>query len=339
MSSLRSNTPDPDDPSESTLDGQDGHRQGPLMALGSLDDDDPNILLAIQLSLQDSAMAGGTSHEFLANEASLGAIGTSLPSRLEQSAPSVEVLPRASLSSSELLELGDNLARLGNINITSQYSAGVSTTVVSQHCESHHRSYGGSVPIPVAPGGSNSSTGLFSSSSDTIDSTTCGSHDPSSSSAAAANANLLGNIMAWFHDMNPQGITLVPSTSTDTDTDLDALHPAGGGCPQDDEKTGVFVLPENTKPQEGLADVGFCPQRPGDLEEKESAVTERPTQLDLVGLDAMTLPYMAALDTSGDHVERGGAKVCHVDTPRCDSVSDQLPSSSSSEWEEQVHLV
>ncbi|XP_071781582.1 ankyrin repeat and IBR domain-containing protein 1 [Centroberyx gerrardi] len=334
MSSLRSNTPDPDDPSESTLDGQDGHRQGPLMALGSLDDDDPNILLAIQLSLQDSAMAGGgTSHEFLANEASLGAIGTSLPSRLEQSAPSVEVLPRASLSSSELLELGDNLARLGNINITSQYS------VTSQHCETHHRSYGGSVPIPVAPGGSNSSTGLFSSSSDTIDSTTCGSHDPSSSSAAAANANLLGNIMAWFHDMNPQGITLVPSTSTDTDTDLDALHPAGGGCPQDDEKTGVFVLPENTKPQEGLADVGFCPQRPGDLEEKESAVTERPTQLDLVGLDAMTLPYMAALDTSGDHVERGGAKVCHVDTPRCNSVSDQLPSSSSSEWEEQVHLV
>uniref|UniRef100_A0A668AEN9 Ankyrin repeat and IBR domain-containing protein 1 n=1 Tax=Myripristis murdjan TaxID=586833 RepID=A0A668AEN9_9TELE len=293
MSSLRSNTPDPDDPSDSTLGITGGHRQGPLtvsalsvsylqtkassnfflfQGLGSLDDDDPNILLAIQLSLQDSGMAGGNAnHEFIANEASLGAIGTSLPSRLEQSAPSVEVLHRASLSSSELLDLGDSLARLGNINITSQYSAvTVTTSVTTQHSESHHRIY---------------------------DSTTCGSHDQSSSSAAAANANLLGNIMAWFHDMNPQGITLVPSTSTSTD--VDTLHTTGGGS-----------------------------------EEKEPAVTERPTHLDLVGLD-----YMATVDTSGSHVEREGAKVCHIDTPRCDSVSDQLPSTSSSEWEEQVHLV
>uniref|UniRef100_A0A4W6EIJ6 Ankyrin repeat and IBR domain-containing protein 1 n=1 Tax=Lates calcarifer TaxID=8187 RepID=A0A4W6EIJ6_LATCA len=269
--------------------------------LGSLDDDDPNILLAIQLSLQDSGMTGsGSSQEVLANEASLGAIGTSLPSRLEQNAPGVEVLPRASLSSSELLELGDNLARLGNINTSSH----------------------------------NSSTGLFSSSSDTGDSTTCGSHDPSSSSGLAANANLLGNIMAWFHDMNPQGITLVPSTSSDTDSNLGALHAGGGGCLPDDEKAGVVVLP-----QEVMADVGFCSQRLNDKEEKECAIAERPTQLDLVGLDTMPLPYMAALDPSGDHAERGGSKVCHVDTPRCDSVSDQLPSTSSSEWEEQVHLV
>ncbi|GLD67472.1 ankyrin repeat and IBR domain-containing protein 1 [Lates japonicus] len=337
MSSLRSSTPDPDDPSDSTLDTQDvggGRRQGPLMGLGSLDDDDPNILLAIQLSLQDSGMTGsGSSQEVLANEASLGAIGTSLPSRLEQSAPGVEVLPRASLSSSELLELGDNLARLGNINISSQYSAATVHTSV-QHCDSRHRAYGASVPIPVGPGGSNSSTGLFSSSSDTGDSTTCGSHDPSSSSGLAANANLLGNIMAWFHDMNPQGITLVPSTSSDTDSNLGALHAGGGGCVQDDEKAGVVVLP-----QEVMADVGFCSQRLSDKEEKECAIAERPTQLDLVGLDTMPLPYMAALDPSGDHAERGGSKVCHVDTPRCDSVSDQLPSTSSSEWEEQVHLV
>uniref|UniRef100_A0A668ASU5 Ankyrin repeat and IBR domain-containing protein 1 n=1 Tax=Myripristis murdjan TaxID=586833 RepID=A0A668ASU5_9TELE len=258
MSSLRSNTPDPDDPSDSTLG-----ITGPLTGLGSLDDDDPNILLAIQLSLQDSGMAGGNAnHEFIANEASLGAIGTSLPSRLEQSAPSVEVLHRASLSSSELLDLGDSLARLGNINITSH--------------ESHHRIYGGA----------------------------------SSSSAAAANANLLGNIMAWFHDMNPQGITLVPSTSTSTD--VDTLHTTGGGCTQEEEKA----------------------VRLSEAEEKEPAVTERPTHLDLVGLD-----YMATVDTSGSHVEREGAKVCHIDTPRCDSVSDQLPSTSSSEWEEQVHLV
>lgn len=293
-----------------------------------MDDDDPNILLAIQLSLQDSGMVGsGSSHDILANEASLGAIGTSLPSRLEQSAPGVEVLTRASLSSSELLELGDNLARLGNINISSQYST---ATASVQHCDSHHRAYRASVPIPVAPGGSNSSTGLFSSSSDTIDSTTCGSHDPSSSSALAANANLLGNIMAWFHDMNPQGITLVPPTSPDTDSNLDKLLADGGGCLQDDEKGGD-ALPGNRKPQEVMADVGFCSQRLSDMEEKECAVAERPTQLDLVGLDTMSLPYMATLDTSGDHAERGGSKVCRVDTPQCNSISDQLPSTSSSE--------
>lgn len=301
-----------------------------LQGLGSLDDDDPNILLAIQLSLQDSGMAGsGSSHDVLTNETSFGAIGTSLPSRLEQSSPNVEILHRASLSSSELLELGDNLSRLGNINISSQYSAVTSVTTSVQH----HKA---SEPILMAPGGSNSSTGLFSSSSDTIDSTTCGSHDPSSSSALAANANLLGNIMAWFHDMNPQGITLVPSTSSDTDSDFGALHAGGGSCLQDDEK-GAVVQSENRKPQEVMAHVGFCSQ--SDTEEKECAVPDRPTQLDLVGLDTVALPYMANLDTSRDHVERGKSKVCHVDTPRCDSISDQLPSTSSSEWEDQVHLV
>ncbi|XP_034408999.1 ankyrin repeat and IBR domain-containing protein 1-like [Cyclopterus lumpus] len=339
MSSLRSNTPDPDDSSDSILDGQDvgGGRRRHLMGLGSLDDDDPNILLAIQLSLQDSAMAEiWSNHDVLANEASLGAIGNSLPSRLEQSAPGVEGLSRASLSSSELLELGDNLARLGNINISSQYAAGVSASV--QHCNSHHRAYGASAPIPVAPGGSDSSTGLFSSSSDTLDSTTCGSHDPSTSSAMAANDNLLGNIMAWFHDMNPQGITLVPSTSSDTESNLGALHAGGGGCLEDDGKGGG-VLPESSKPQEAEAEAGFSSRRLSDVAEKEGAVAQRPTQLDLVGPDAEPLPYVAALDPSGDHAERGCSKVRRVDTPQFDSGSDTLPSSSSSEWEDQVHLV
>lgn len=311
------------------------------MGLGSLDDDDPNILLAIQLSLQESGMLGtGPNHDVFSQEASLGAIGTSLPSRLEQSAPGVEVLSRASLSSSELLELGDNLARLGNIS--SQYSAlpDIHTTV--QHCDSPHRAHRASAPIPMAPGGSNSSTGLFSSSSDTLDSTTCGSQDPSSSSNLAANANLLGNIMAWFHDMNPQGITLVPPSSSDTDSDLGTLHAGRGGesCLQlqDDEKAEV-VLPESRKPQEVMSEAVTCSQRVGVVEEKESVVTERPTQLDLVGLDTIPVPYMASLEPSGDCTEGRGPKVCHVDTPQCDSVSDQLASTSSSDWEEQIHLV
>ncbi|KAM4580905.1 ankyrin repeat and IBR domain-containing protein 1-like isoform 1-T2 [Odontesthes bonariensis] len=326
MSSIRSNTPDPEDLSDSTLDTLDigdGHRHGPLMGLGSLDEDDPNILLAIQLSLQDSGMAGSVSnHDVLANEASLGAIGTSLPSRLEQSALGVEVLPRASLSSSELLEMGENLARLGNIS--SQYSAATGVSISVQDCDSHRRPR-------------NSSTGLFSSSTDTTDSTTCGSQDPSSSSALASNANLLGNIMAWFHDMNPQGITLVPSTSSDTDSNKDPPLAGGVECLEDDEKGRVVVLPDSRKPGELMAEVAFCSQSA--MEEKESAVADRPNRLDLGGLDTMALPYMAAHDPSGEYGEHADSKACQTDSPQCDSMSDQLPSTSSSEWEDQVHLV
>lgn len=136
--------------------------------------------------------------------------------------------------------------------------------------------------------------------------------------------------------MNPQGITLVPPTSCDSDSVPGSLHRGEG---EDDDNVGVVVFPENRKPQEVMADVGFCSQRLSEMEEKECTVAERPTQLDLVGLDTMPLPYMGAHDASGGHAERRGSKVCHVDTPRCDSVSDQLPSTSSSEWEDQVHLV
>ncbi|KAL4844840.1 hypothetical protein H8958_020751 [Nasalis larvatus] len=87
--------------------------QDSLQALSSLDEDDPNILLAIQLSLQESGLAlDEETRDFLSNEASLGAIGTSLPSRLD-SVPRNTESPRAALSSSELLELGDSLMRLG----------------------------------------------------------------------------------------------------------------------------------------------------------------------------------------------------------------------------------
>lgn len=285
--------------------------------MGSLDDDDPNILLAIQLSLQDSGLAGsGSNSDGIAGEASLGAIGTSLPSRLDQGPSVVDVLHRASLSSSELLELGDSLARLGAVNACSQYSAAASVATSAQHWT--HKA---SAPIPVAPGGSTSSTGIFSSSSDTIDS----ADQHSASAAAGANANLLGNIMAWFHDMNPQGVTLVPSASSDTDSDLVGLDGGGDGGKSHPAMTDHSQF--------------HCPVQPA-AEEKERPAPDRPTQLDLAGLEGVARPYVAALEGGSDGGERAkAAKVCHVDTPGCDSVSDQLPSTSSSEWEDQVHLV
>uniref|UniRef100_A0A3B3C821 Ankyrin repeat and IBR domain-containing protein 1 n=1 Tax=Oryzias melastigma TaxID=30732 RepID=A0A3B3C821_ORYME len=253
--------------------------------LGSLDEDDPNILLAIQLSLQDSGMAvSGSNHDILTSEMSLGAIGSSLPSRLEQTPPDVGVPPRASRSSSELLELEDKLVRVSN----------------------------------------NSTPRLFPSSTDTADSRSI--HGPPSSSTLATNANLLGNIMAWFHDINPQGITLVPPVSCDADYNVSS---------HEDVNASTVALHEYRRPEETPADVAFSSQRLCGAEE-ERAVAERPTQLDLVGLGAMPT---GALDTNAEHAESSRSKSCHVDTPLRDSVSEQLPSSSSSEWEEQVHLV
>lgn len=141
--------------------------------------------------------------------------------------------------------------------------------------------------------------------------------------------------MAWFHDMNPQGITLIPPTNPNV------VPPPEGreGCSQDNEKGGFIVFPDDRKPQEAMADAGFCTQRSSNTEEKESAIAERPTQLDLVGLDTMQLPYTVAPDRSGEHGECASSKGCHVDSPRSDYASDQLPSTSSSEWEDHMHLV
>lgn len=150
-----------------------------------MDEDDPNILLAIQLSLQESGLAiDEETRDFLNNEASLGAIGTSLPTRLDSAPISIDN-PRGALSSSELLELGDSLMRLGAGN--DPFSA---DRLHSHPC-------------------SDTRSRLYSTSSDADSS----SQDPNT------NENLLGNIMAWFHDMNPQSIALIPSTSTETDED------------------------------------------------------------------------------------------------------------------------
>ncbi|KAK0145622.1 Ankyrin repeat and IBR domain-containing protein 1 [Merluccius polli] len=340
MGSLRSNTPDADDPSD--------HSLGTAACVlphdhGSSDDEDPNILLAIQLSLQDSGTTGGrTNRQSLANEASLGAIGTSLPSRLEQSIRGLDVFPRASLSSSELLELA-------SINLAAGQHSAAAVPSGHHHHQQQQRRYSGSGPFPVAPRGrggggcGGSSTGLFSLSSDTLDSATCDSQDPSSSStatAAAADANLLGNIMAWFHDMNPHGVALAPSTSSDTDVDTLNRQTAGGGGgggggDLEVKRTASAPLSDDTKLLEGVGLVGCSPARQTDFERVATitaAVVERPTQLDLKGLEAASAAPCDVTDTSR-------ARTCHVDTPQCDSACDQLASSSSSEWEEQIHIV
>ncbi|XP_027703752.1 ankyrin repeat and IBR domain-containing protein 1 isoform X2 [Vombatus ursinus] len=219
MHSLLSNTPDPEEPSESTLDTQEGgsssrrhgaslvssaslsvlhsssvqeytpvsrsENQDSLQALSSLDEDDPNILLAIQLSLQESGLSiDEETRDFLHNEASLGAIGTSLPTRLDTIPMNVDN-PRAALSSSELLELRESVMRLS----TESYPH--SADGLSSHAIEDARSE--FYPISSDPDSANQDSNL--------------------------NENLLGNIMAWFHDMNPQTIALIPSATPETSDD------------------------------------------------------------------------------------------------------------------------
>lgn len=293
-----------------------------------MDEDDPNILLAIQLSLQESGLAtAGDTPELLSNEASLGAIGTSLPSRLDAESQRVEVGPRGAVSSQRLYEGVPGVYALHH-----------------HHSSQQHYSYHNLNPLREPSSGQ----ALFSSSSGTADSTTTAStglQDPSH-----PNTNLLGNIMAWFHDMNPQSITLIPSTTTtsSSDTDLDfnmAAQTTANTASEVEEEVQADLHQPRAKPQKGEGELGEdvdCFPFPSQgLEEKE-AERGRPTHLDLtVGSEVMAPSYMVTTGTGDRAGERiAGGNVVHVDTPMCDSVtSDLLPSTSSSEWEEQIHLV
>ncbi|KAL1791261.1 ankyrin repeat and IBR domain-containing protein 1 isoform X1 [Sigmodon hispidus] len=304
--SLLSNPTDPDEASESTFDipeGGSGRRPGAsvvssasmsvlhssslrdyspasrsanqdsLQALSSLDEDDPNILLAIQLSLQESGLAiDEDTRDFLNNEASLGAIGTSLPSRLG-SVPRSTDSPRAALSSSELLELGDSLVRLG-----ADSDPFSNDTLSSQ---------------PLSETRSN-----FCPSSSDLDST---GQDPS------ANDNLLGNIMAWFHDMNPQSIALIPPAAAT-------------------EMSAETQLPCVEVDSEGVRDMGPVP--PEDTMSKDEGertqVEENPLEENILAREELSQP----VDSSNEAVSRGEGSDAASQTPQ-----------SSSDWLEQVHLV
>uniref|UniRef100_A0A8C2QRE5 Ankyrin repeat and IBR domain-containing protein 1 n=1 Tax=Capra hircus TaxID=9925 RepID=A0A8C2QRE5_CAPHI len=308
--SLLSNPPDPDEPSESTLDlpeGGGGRRPGAsvvssasmsalhtsslrdytpasrsenqdsLQALSSLDEDDPNILLAIQLSLQESGLAiDEESTDFLSNEASLGAIGTSLPSRLD-SVPRNTDSPRAALSSSELLELGDSLMRLGAERDP------FSTDTLSSHPPSEARSE------------------FFPSSSD----------PDSASQDANINDNLLGNIMAWFHDMNPQSIALIPPAATEISADSQLP------CVKDES--------------EGVRDVELMPPEVSVFEDaviSDGRGTQRGEENPLEGNTLAGEAASQAGDSGNEAANKGDGS----------DVSSQTPQTSS-DWPEQVHLV
>lgn len=309
--SLLSHPPDPDEPSEGTLDlpeGGSGRRLGPsvvssasmsalhssalrdltsasrsenqdsLQALSSLEEDDPNILLAIQLSLQESGLAiDDGNRDFLGDEASLGAIGTSLPSRLD-SVPSSTDSPQAVLSSSELLELGGSLLRLG------AESDPFSSDTLSSHPLSEARS-------EFCPSSS----------------------DPDSAGQDAnISDNLLGNIMAWFHDMNPQTIALVPPAAPEVSADAQPPWARDGS--------------------EGTGDVELVPPEEGPVFEDAVVSEGRGTQKGEENSSEENILAGEAAPQAGESGSEAANKEGSSD------VSSQTPQTSS-EWVEQVHLV
>lgn len=309
--SLLSNPPDPDEPSESTLDlpeGGSGRRPGTsvvssasmsvlhssslrdytpasrsenqdsLQALSSLDEDDPNILLAIQLSLQESGLAiDEGNRDFLSGDASLGAIGTSLPSRLD-SGPRNTDSPAAALSSSELLEFGDSLLRLGAESDT------FSSDTLSSHPLSEARNE------------------FYPSSSD----------PDSAGQDANISDNLLGNIMAWFHDMNPQSIVLIPPAATEISAD--SQHPyVGDGS-------------------EGVKDVELVPPEEDSVFEDAVVSEGRGTQREEENSLEENILAGEAAPQAGESGTEAASKGAGSD------VSSQTPQTSS-DWLEQGHLV
>lgn len=251
--------------------------QDSLQALSSLDEDDPNILLAIQLSLQESGLAiDDETRDFLNNEASLGAIGTSLPSRLD-SVPRSTDSPRAALSSSELLELGDSLMRLGADGDP------FSTDTLSSRPLSEPRSD-------------------FCPSSSDLDSA---GQDPS------ANDNLLGNIMAWFHDMNPQSIALIPPAAAMEMSAEPQLPCVGAGS---EGMRDVRLVP----PEDSVSKVA------GIREGKRTQREEKPLEENILAGEELS----QVGGSSNEAVSRGDLSDAASQTPQ-----------TSSDWLEQVHLV
>uniref|UniRef100_A0A3B3ZC56 Ankyrin repeat and IBR domain-containing protein 1 n=1 Tax=Periophthalmus magnuspinnatus TaxID=409849 RepID=A0A3B3ZC56_9GOBI len=107
LHSLRSSSNTPETSRRNGLERSEGRRR----VLGSLDEDDPNILLAIQLSLQESRRERDAPLGASTN-APLGPRGSSFPlSLLDPPQP-----PNRTDSHAELLELGDSLLKLTSLS-------------------------------------------------------------------------------------------------------------------------------------------------------------------------------------------------------------------------------
>lgn len=280
-------------------------------------------------------VGGGDVQEVLSHEVSLGAIGSSLPSRLDslRRGP-VSEAPRAAHSSSELLELENSLLKLTSM-----------TTIPHQlrHTGPRHI-YPPAHPNPLEDplNFHPKPKAARNLSHRPLRNAFSGSEAPSSVGLDPAdNANLLGNIMAWFHDMNPQNVAQVPPSSSSSTSTGTAMPPPGlhTSLPTLTPDSPLTEPQFQVWPEEGSG-AESCRYKPLSGVEGGEVSATRPTQLHLVGLDTLGLPPSPPLrvDNMDSETSVSHPSYSHSDPPKFDSDPDQ-PSSSSSEWEGQVHLV
>lgn len=113
-------------------------------------------------------------------------------------------------------------------------------------------------------------SGLYSASSDA---------DPSSQNPNT-NENLLGNIMAWFHDMNPQSIALIPSTSTETDEESQQPSTEDGSAGQPNlTDTGLEPQEEHALFEDALKNEGRGTQTEESTSEENIIPSETASQI------------------------------------------------------------
>uniref|UniRef100_A0A669F587 Ankyrin repeat and IBR domain-containing protein 1 n=1 Tax=Oreochromis niloticus TaxID=8128 RepID=A0A669F587_ORENI len=315
LHSLRSssNTPETSRRSDNTEGTERG--EGRRRALGSLDEDDPNILLAIQLSLQESPgdLVDAVLHS-LSTEGPPGARGSSFPaSHLDPPHPPNRT---DSTSHAELLELGDSLMKLGSITTPYDLDTHTQEQLSSHHTYTHSTH---AAPYTTEPACSNPS-----------------SHRQDQS--------LLDNIMAWFNNNinpqnNPQSLALIPSPPT-TETD---------SSPDTHTETESQTSAPIRQPLEGESEVGrgLATGPPG----AEGVKTSRPSTLELEkrdageeGVDAGCVADLS-LDEAHTHPHshsQHGNSPAHT-APAMERDSDlvlQLEEDRSpEEWTEQEHLV
>ncbi|XP_061677202.1 ankyrin repeat and IBR domain-containing protein 1-like [Syngnathoides biaculeatus] len=337
-----SNTPESSRRSDSA-DGPE-RSEGRRRALGSLDEDDPNILLAIQLSLQESRRDGVPDPEPGPQGSAAGpmpgpgdaAVGPSLPDpprpphRTDSSCGSTQASvspppppPAAALPlpppppplSAELLKLGGSLMKLGN--------PAPPDSDPQSHCQIVAERGAREGPSDCAL--RRPPTQLCLPSPEPEPETLLLSpvippgrpftpSDPQSLEALdpAASAQLLDNIMAWFNynitpQNNPQSLALIPSPpTTESDSSPDVLSETLADPPA-----------AAWRPPEGQLDLARGrPSRPGTLELDNSAAGGEEDNKEEVGVDATA-------DAS----------------PDLDLVLQLDEDQSPVEWEEKVHLV
>lgn len=178
------------------------------------------------------------------------------------------------MSSSELLELGDSLMRLGNIS--------------SHYTPFNTNSYPDALGNVFTP------------------------NDPDCLEPST-DANLLGNIMAWFHDMNPQSIALIPSATSNV-----GPEPAGSGEGHE----------QPSKPQEQE-----------EVELRRSEHCAPPLTKDSADVLTTQLLELECVDDSQPPKVEPDPEDLDGRVDLANIGPDPQESDLSSEWEEQVHLV